>query len=81
MSANTTEDIRAMSDDQITKRLNELAKDKLNLRFQKGGGQLEDSSQIRKTRREVAQLKTIRTERTKNAVSEPKKKTKSKKKN
>lgn len=58
-------DIRAMSDDQISKRLKDLHKEEMNLRFQQVGGQLENTSAFKKARREKAQLKTVQTERLK----------------
>lgn len=51
-------EVRQMSADQAKKHLAELYKERLNLRFQKAGGQLEDTSQLRKTRRLIARLKT-----------------------
>ncbi len=61
--AHKTTDIRAMSDDQLKKRLGELQKEQFNLRFQKASGQLENTSAIRSARREVATVKTILSER------------------
>lgn len=72
---NKTTDIRAMSDDQLKKRLGDLQKEQFNLRFQKASGQLENTSAVRAARREVATVKTIMSER-KAGVTAPKAATK-----
>ena len=54
-------DLRAKSAD-------ELKKQQFNLRFQKSGGQLANTSEIRAVRREVARIKTIASEKTAGAV-------------
>ena len=56
-------DIRAMSDDQLKKRIGELQKEQFNLRFQRTSGQLENTAAVRAARREVATVKTILSER------------------
>ena len=56
-------DVRRMSDDQMTKRLGELAKEQMNLRFRKATSQLENTGLNRKAKREIAQIKTIQNER------------------
>lgn len=81
-----TADIRAMSDDQLKKRLAELQKEQFNLRFQKASGQLENTAAVRSARRGVATIKTIMSERKagvaapKAAAKAPAKKTAKKKK-
>lgn len=59
----TAADIRALTDDQIAKRVTDLAKEKMNLRFQKAGGQLENPKSAMVLRKEVARLKTEQTAR------------------
>ena len=54
----TAADIRALTDDQIAKRVTELAKEKMNLRFQKASGQQENPKAEMPLRKEVARLKT-----------------------
>ena len=39
----------------------DLRKEQFNLRFQKAGGQLDNTSQVRKIRRDIARIKTILT--------------------
>ena len=55
----TAQDLRAKSDDELKKQLVDLKKQQLNLRFQKSGGQLTNTAEIRAVRREVARVKTI----------------------
>lgn len=64
-----TEDIRAMSADQIDEEVLKLKKAQFNLRFQRATGQLENTSQVRSTRRDIARLKTIANQ--KSAGTEP----------
>lgn len=54
----TAADVRALTDDQIAKRTIEIAKEKMNLRFQKAGGQTPSVKTQRALRKENAQLKT-----------------------
>ena len=53
------EDIRAMSDDQMEDAVLNLKKERFNLRFQRATGQLENTSRLRETRRDIARIKTI----------------------
>ncbi len=59
-------EIRNMTDVQITEKVAELKKDLFNLRFQQATGDLEQSSKIRETRKTIARLKTVLNERTLN---------------
>mgnify|MGYP001422234373 CR=1 FL=1 len=43
---------------KIRSEIEELQKTMLNLRFQKSSGQLEKTSELKKNRRKIAQLKT-----------------------
>ena len=54
----TMADIRPMTDDQIEKRINDLAKEQMNLRFQKSSGQLQNIKAALPLRKETARLKT-----------------------
>ena len=51
-------DIRPMTDDQIAKRVDEIAKEQMNLRFQKAAGQLQNIKAALPLRKELARLKT-----------------------
>ena len=55
----TTEDLRAMTPDQLDDELLKLKKEQFNLRFQRATGQLENTARVRQVRRDIARLKTI----------------------
>lgn len=55
----TTEDLRAKSADELKKDLIDLKKQQFNLRFQKAGGQLANTAEVRAVRRQVARIKTV----------------------
>ncbi len=52
-------EIRKLSDEQITTKIAEMKKDLFNLRFQQATGNLEHPTKIRETRRTIARLKTV----------------------
>jgi large subunit ribosomal protein L29 len=52
-------DIRAMTRDQIKDEIVKLKKEQFNLRFQRATGQIENTAQIRRIRRDIARLKTV----------------------
>ena len=54
-----TDDLRAMSPDQLDDELIKLKKERFNLRFQRATGQLENTSRVREVRRDIARIKTI----------------------
>jgi len=60
-------DLRAMTIDELESRLVECKKEQINLRIQQSTGQLQNTSNMRKVRREVAQINTLITERKKNS--------------
>ena len=62
-----TEDIHAMTEDELNDKLIALRKDQFNTRFQKASGQFENTAQIRKTRRNIARIKTIQHQKNKSA--------------
>lgn len=55
----TADDLRAKTPDELSKMLVDLKKQQMNLRFQKAGGQLNNTAEIRAVRREIARIKTI----------------------
>ena len=59
MAEMKTDDIRAMSSDQMEDAILNLKKERFNLRFQRATGQLENTSRLREARREIARIKTI----------------------
>lgn len=60
-------DVRAKTDDELKGELEKLAKEAFNLRFQKAGGQLENTTRVRQVRRDIARVKTILGERARKA--------------
>jgi large subunit ribosomal protein L29 len=56
-------DVRAKTDDELKVSLEQLAKERFNLRFQKASGQLENTTRARQVRRDIARIKTILAER------------------
>ena len=54
-----TENLRALTEDQLTDKLVALKKEQFNLRFQKATGQLEKTARVREVRRGVAKVKTL----------------------
>lgn len=65
----TTEDLRAKTEDELSKMVLDLKKQQFNQRFQKSGGQLSNTAEIRSVRREIAKIKTIVTEKKAGAVA------------
>lgn len=61
-------DVRVKTPDELNDMLLDLKREQLNLRFQRATGQQENTSQIRKTRRDVARVKTILAERARASV-------------
>lgn len=53
------EELKGKTVDQLTKMLMDLRKEQFNLRFQRGAGQLENTSQMNKVRRDIARVKTF----------------------
>lgn len=53
------QDLKTRTPDELVKMLGDLRKEQLNLRFQKGAGQLESTARIREVRRTIARIKTF----------------------
>ncbi len=62
MTSNAT-DLRAKNAEELQGRLGDLKKEQFNLRFQKASGQLTNTAQFGRVRREIARIKTILRER------------------
>lgn len=56
-------DLREKSDAELNSMVQDLNKEALNLRFSQATGQLANTARRRQVRREIAQIKTILTER------------------
>ena len=54
-----SEDLRAMTPDQLDDELLKLKKEQFNLRFRRATGQLENTARVREVRRDIARLKPI----------------------
>ena len=53
------EDVRRLSQDELTDQLLSLKKEQFNLRFQAATGQLEKTHRVEVVRRDIARIKTI----------------------
>ena len=62
-----TKDLRAMTIDELEAKLMENKKEQFNLRIQQSTGQLTNTAQVRKVRREIAKINTLIAERKKNS--------------
>jgi len=58
-----TDKIRKMEQATIEKQIKELKQELFNLRFQAAVGKLENTAQIGKTKKQIARMKTVLTER------------------
>ena len=67
MNAN---ELRDKTPDQLREDLANLKKEAFNLRFQQATGAIENSSQMRKARRNAARVKTILNEKAASAAKE-----------
>lgn len=63
MKKSKASELRKLSDEQLTKELEEARGSLLKLRFQKVVDEMTDTSVFRKTRRKIARIKTILSER------------------
>jgi large subunit ribosomal protein L29 len=54
-----TEQMRSKSADELKDMVMELRKEQMTLRFQKSGQQLQNTSQLRNVRRDIARAKTL----------------------
>ncbi len=61
-------DVRARTADELSELLEDLQKAAFNLRFQKASGQLENTAEIRKVRRDIARIRTILGEKSRAAA-------------
>ena len=54
-----TEDIRGLTQDQLTDQLLQLKKEQFNLRFQAATSQLEKTHRVNEVRKDIARIKTV----------------------
>ena len=57
------QDLRALNDEDLARRLAESRRELFNLRFQSATGALENPARLKLTKREIARILTIRHER------------------
>lgn len=57
------DELRELSDEEITRQVNETQRELFNLRFRLATRQLENSTALPKARKKLSRLKTIQTER------------------
>ena len=62
------EDLRTKTDDQLTEALVGLKREAYNLRFQAATNQLERPARVKEVRREIARIKTLQGQRTREAA-------------
>lgn len=55
-------ELRQLTGPELAEKEKQLVQELFNLRFQFGSGHLENPMQIRKTKRDIARLKTVMTE-------------------
>ncbi len=53
------EEIRALSSEEMQRKLTELKHELFNLRFQQEVGQLENPSKMMQTKKDIARIKTV----------------------
>jgi large subunit ribosomal protein L29 len=57
------EEIRALSDDEVVSRIAELEEERFRLKFRSASEPLEEPLRLRKIRKDIARLQTVRRER------------------
>jgi large subunit ribosomal protein L29 len=65
-------EVRNLSTDAIEAQLNDTKEELMKLRFQMSSGELSDFTRLRQTRRTIARLSTVLTERMREGESEEK---------
>ena len=58
-------EVRAMTEDELTQKEQDLRKELFNLRFQQATGEIENPMRIRAVRKDIAKVLTIRSEKSK----------------
>ncbi|MEM1381573.1 MAG: 50S ribosomal protein L29 [Pseudomonadota bacterium] len=63
------QEVRDLSDDELSAKLLDLKKEQFNLRFQRASGQLEKTDRVQEVRRVIARIKTVQGQRAKDAAA------------
>ena len=66
------EELKTKTEDELKKMLLEARKEQLNLRFQRSGGTLDNTSLIRNNRRSIARIKTVLSQKVSNDSAQTK---------
>ncbi len=56
-------EIREMTEEELEEKVGELKEKLFNLRFQKSTGELDNTAELKKTKKDIARVKTIKRER------------------
>ena len=56
-------DIRELTDDELSDKLQDAKEELFNLRFQLATGQLDNPMKLKETKREIARVQTVRRQR------------------
>lgn len=56
-------EIRDLTDEELEEKVGELEEKLFNLRFQKSTGELDNTAELKKTKQDIARVKTIQRER------------------
>lgn len=56
-------EIREMTEEELEEKVGELKEKLFNLRFQKSTGELDNTAELKKTKKDIARVKTIQRER------------------
>lgn len=56
-------ELREMTDEELEEKAGELKEKLFNLRFQKATGELDNTAEFKKTKKDIARVKTIQRER------------------
>jgi large subunit ribosomal protein L29 len=69
MKGTKAADVRTRTADELTEELATLGKEIFNLRFRRASGQLENTARMRQARRDIARIKTILGERSRQGTT------------
>ena len=62
-------DLRAKNDSELREQLTSLLHEQFNLRMQKGSGQLNNPQDLRRVRRNIARVRTVLNEKSREGTS------------
>jgi len=60
-------ELRELTRDELVQKESELKRKLFNLRFQRASGELDNSAELKKTRKDIARVKTLIAERARGA--------------